>query len=264
MTARPPREWDAHAYHRLGDPQLGWGLRVLERLPLRGDETVLDAGCGSGRLTAHLLARLPRGHVVAVDASAAMLDRARDHLAGEAGRVTLVQADLVSLRLPAPVEGVFSNAVLHHVTDHPAVFRALHDALRPGGRLVAQCGGGPNLARIRGHVAEAAAGDARLAPLRGWPGPWEFADAPTAHARLVAAGFTDVVTAVVPAPVPLGDAHAMGEHLRAITLRSHLARLADDAARAALVDAVLARAAADDPPFTLDHWRLDLDGRRPA
>jgi len=259
-----PREWDAEAYHRLGHPQVAWGLRVLARLPLRGDERVLDAGCGSGRLTAHLLGRLPRGHVVGVDASAAMLARAREHLEPVAGgRLTLVHADLTRLRLPEPVDAVFPNAVLHHVTDHPAAFRALHGVLRPGGRLVAQCGGGPNLARIRAHVRDAADRDARLAPLRGWPGPWEFSDAPTAHARLVGAGFTEVLTAATPAPVRLTGPAAMRDHLRAITLRSHLARLTSEAARDALLDAVVSRAAADRSPFELDHWRLDLDARRP-
>lgn len=264
MTARDaPREWDADEYHRLGDPQLGWGRRVLARLPLEGDETVLDAGCGSGRLTEELLARLSRGRVVAVDASRAMLDRARAHLAAHASRVEFVHADLATLRLARPVDAVFSNAVFHHVPDHPALFRAMHDALRPGGRLVAQCGGGPNLAQVLAHVQGAAARDGRLAPLRGWPGPWEFSGAPVAHARLVAAGFDDVRTAVVPAPVPLDGPDTFRAHLRSITLRSHLARLPDEAAREALLDAVVTRAGADSPPYTLDHWRLDLDARRP-
>ncbi|MFL5957235.1 MAG: class I SAM-dependent methyltransferase, partial [Solirubrobacterales bacterium] len=79
-----PREWDATTYDRVSTPQLEWGLRVLDRLPLRGDERVLDAGCGSGRVTARLAERLPRGHVVAVDASAAMVARAREALPPDA------------------------------------------------------------------------------------------------------------------------------------------------------------------------------------
>ena len=70
-------EWDARTYDRVADPMARWGFAVLERLPLAGDETVLDAGCGSGRVTERLVEGLPRGHVVALDASRAMLDEAR-------------------------------------------------------------------------------------------------------------------------------------------------------------------------------------------
>ena len=54
-------EWDASSYHRLSAPQFSWGRQVIERLRLEGGETVMDAGCGTGRLTALLLERLPRG-----------------------------------------------------------------------------------------------------------------------------------------------------------------------------------------------------------
>ena len=108
------REWDAATYHRVSAPQLDWGRRVLARLPLRGDETVVDAGCGSGRLTAQLLERLPRGRVIAVDASADMLRIGAEHLVPHFGdRVSFVQADLQTLTLPAPADAVFSTATFH-------------------------------------------------------------------------------------------------------------------------------------------------------
>ncbi|CAN5514465.1 hypothetical protein BH18ACT1_BH18ACT1_10740 [soil metagenome] len=68
-----PRDWDAPAYERVSSPQEDWARTVLDRLPLRGDETVLDAGCGSGRVTRLLLERLPDGHVVGVDAAPSMI-----------------------------------------------------------------------------------------------------------------------------------------------------------------------------------------------
>lgn len=259
-----PREWDAAAYHRLSDPQLAWGRRVLERLRPRGDEDVLDAGCGTGRLTAELAAAVPDGTVLAVDASVAMVEEARRTLAHLAPRVRVRVADLRDIVLPEPVDLVVSTAVFHHIPDHPRLFGALLACLRPGGRLVAQCGGGPNLAGVRELVRRAAQDDPRLAALRGWPGPWEFADAPTAAGRLRGAGFVRVRTSVEAAPVPLGGPERFHDHLRAVTLRSHLARLGDDTARAALLDAVTALSAECDPPFTLDHWRLNLEGIRPG
>src|SRR5579863_5919184 len=138
-------DWDASTYDRVADPQARWGAAVLERLPLTGDETVVDAGCGSGRVTQLLAARLPRGRVVALDSSPAMLDEARTRLAA-AGNVTFVHADLLELTPAdldgaAPVDAVFSTATFHWVPDHPRLFSNLAAILRPGGWLVAQCGG---------------------------------------------------------------------------------------------------------------------------
>jgi len=71
------RDWDAATYDRVSAPQVEWARAVLERLPLEGHETVLDAGCGSGRVTQMLLERLPRGHVIAVDSAPSMVEHAR-------------------------------------------------------------------------------------------------------------------------------------------------------------------------------------------
>ena len=81
-----PREWDADGYDALPLPHERWGRRLLDTLPLTGDETVLDVGAGTGRDTAALLGRLPRGRVVAVDGSAAMLTRLRERLRDELAR----------------------------------------------------------------------------------------------------------------------------------------------------------------------------------
>ena len=74
------REWDAETYDEVSQPQFEWGMEVLGRLELRGDEVALDAGCGSGRVTAELAKRLPQGRVIAVDGSEAMIAKARERL----------------------------------------------------------------------------------------------------------------------------------------------------------------------------------------
>src|ERR1700733_8576725 len=107
---QPPcsREWNSAAYHRLSGPQVSWGKKVLSRLRLRGDEVVLDAGCGSGRLTADLLHALPQGRVVGVDLSQNMLNSAREHLESQCGsRLSLVACDLLDL----PFENAFDVIV---------------------------------------------------------------------------------------------------------------------------------------------------------
>ena len=142
-------DWNAASYDKVADPQARWGAEVLARLPLEGDETVLDAGCGTGRVTELLLARLPRGRVVALDASAAMLEQARGRLARFGDQVEYVQADLERpLPIAEPVDAVLSTATFHWVLDHDALFANLAPVLRPGGWLVAQCGGFGNVATL--------------------------------------------------------------------------------------------------------------------
>src|SRR5262245_33124609 len=118
LVAPMTHEWDAQAYDRLSDPQYRWGVRVLERLALRGDETALDAGCGSGRLTALLLERLPHGRVIAVDRSENMLAEARARLAGSDDRVTFVAADLQTYAGDALCDAIVSTATFHWILDH--------------------------------------------------------------------------------------------------------------------------------------------------
>ena len=127
-------EWDARAYHDKSRPHVAWGATVLERLSLRGDEIALDAGCGTGKLTAELLRRLPQGKVIALDRSQNMMDQARDFLGGEfSERVSFVKTDLLEIDLDREVDVIFSTATFHWVLDHPRLFRNLFRALRPGG-----------------------------------------------------------------------------------------------------------------------------------
>ena len=125
-----PREWDAATYDRTSLPQETWGREVVERLDLRGDERVLDAGCGTGRVTAFLVERLPRGEVVAVDGSEAMVAETRRRLGD---RVEAFASDLLELELDRPVDAVLSTATFHWIADHDALFARLHGVLKPGG-----------------------------------------------------------------------------------------------------------------------------------
>jgi trans-aconitate 2-methyltransferase len=258
------REWNAEAYHRVSNPQFEFGIVVLERLPLAGDELVLDVGCGTGRLTEKLLERLPRGTAVGIDLSANMLRVAADYLRPRAGgRIQLVLADASRLPVHGVADAVFSTATFHWVLDHPSLFASVFAALKPGGRFVAQCGGGPNVARLH-HRADALMADPAFAPAFGsWRDPWEFADAETTARRLEAAGFTEIRTSLQPTPVIQPDAEAFSAFITNVICRPYLPYLSDDALRQDFVARLTTAAAADDPPFELDYVRLNIEARRP-
>jgi trans-aconitate 2-methyltransferase len=257
-------EWDAASYHRLSAPQFFWGRQVLERLPLGGDEIVMDAGCGTGRLTAGLLERLPRGRVVAVDRSWNMLEEARAHLAPRFdGRVEFVRADLAGLPFDGVFDGVFSTAAFHWVPDHPRLFDSLYRTLKPGGWLVAQCGGGPNITRLLRRASVLMATEPYAMYFSGWKDRKEFADDRTTAARLRAAGFVGVETCLEPAPTVFSGADEFHEFLTTVNLHAHLARLPAGPLRRRFVDTLTEQAGADDPPYTLDYCRLNIRAHRP-
>ena len=259
-----PREWNATAYHRVAAPQTAWGRRVLSRLTVRGDERVIDAGCGTGRLTGELMESLPNGRLIAIDRSWNMLITARANLRPTFGsRIAYAQVELPRLPFRDWADLVFSTATFHWVPDHPALFRAIFAALRSGGRLFAQCGGGPNLAAAH-RLAEDVMHAEPFAPyFADWTGIWEFATPEITAARLADAGFADVQTSLEAAPTTLADEASYREFVTTVIYNPHLARLPEGRLRQQFIGAITARAAEGDPPFTLDYWRLNLEANRP-
>ncbi|MFB3815562.1 MAG: methyltransferase domain-containing protein [Terriglobales bacterium] len=257
------REWDANSYHRLSDQQFGWGKKVMARVRVRGDETVLDAGCGTGRVTAELLERLPRGHVVALDLSEKMVRSARCELLPRFdGRVSFVVADVQELPFRECFDGVFSTATFHWAKDHPRLFRSLYTALNPGGWLVAQCGGGPNLVRLRQRAWELLKSPQYARFFEDWSDPWEFASPEVTADRLRQAGFVEIETWTEPAGFVLPDAETFKQYLATVTLHRHIERIPQPRLRQEFLDD-MARQASQDPEFTMDYWRLNINAKRP-
>jgi trans-aconitate 2-methyltransferase len=263
--SNPPksREWNAADYHRLSAPQFKWGQRVLGELQLRGDECVLDAGCGTGKLTRILLGNLPRGRVVGLDLSRNMVLHAQQDLRPDFGdQVRFVAADFTALPFRDCFDGIFSTASFHWVRDHEELFCSLYAALRPGGWLHAQCGGGSNLHRLRQRVRSLS----QTAEFSDWlgefPEPWFFSDAESAGARLIEAGFDDVQAGLEEASYAASSSEEFEEYLRTFILHRHLELLPDEGLRAAFVRKLSDLSAEDEAPWTLDYCRLNLRARK--
>jgi len=246
-----PRDWDAATYERLAAPITAMGVDVLDRLVLAGDETVLDAGCGTGNVTRVLLERLPRGRVIAVDGAPSMVEQARELLPPE---VEVRQADLLELALAQPVDAVLSTATFHWILDHDRLFARLHAALMPGGRLVAQCGGHGNVDEIKQAGLDAASEQPFAAHFEGWDGDWMFATPQATEQRLIAAGFSDVWCWLTRVDADPGD--PVG-YLRGICFGSFLARLPEEL-REPFVAAAVQRLP---EPLVIHYVRLNILAR---
>ena len=247
------RDWDAATYDRISGPQQAWAAEQLDHLELAGDEYVLDAGCGSGKITAELVRRVPRGRVYAVDAAPSMV---RHTQAALGDKVTALCQDLAELALPEPVDVVFSNATFHWIPDHDALFAALHRNLRAGGRLLAQCGGRGNIDSFR-RQAEAVAAEEPFAPyFVDWVKPWNYATAEETAARLKRAGFADVSCWLQDRPTTPEEPRSF---ISTVCLVRHLDPLPAEL-RDPFIDRVLERAG---DPLVLEYVRLNMSARRP-
>jgi len=243
------RDWDASSYHRLSVPHEEWARSILDRLPLSGAETVLDAGCGSGRVTGLLIERLPDGQVIAVDGSASMIEKVEEVL--RPGDRALL-ADLTEIELEEEVDKVFSSAVFHWVLDHDLLFRRMRAALRPGGRFAAQCGGAGHIARLR-QVSEGVTAREPFAPyFEGVAEPWNYAGAEETEARLRAADFDEVRCWLQPWTI---EPPQPAEFIGTVCLGHQLDRLPDEL-RDPFVAAVLE---AEPELVRLDYVRLNIE-----
>lgn len=240
--------WDALAYDATSLPQQEWATDVLARLEgIAPDATVLDVGCGTGRVTEALLELVPRGRVLAIDASADMVALARERL-GARAQVWCESA--LDLQLDAPVDAIVSTAALHWVPDHERLWRRLAAALRPGGRLEAQCGGEGNIKRVRDVIENVAR---ELAPALVGFSPWEFASPEQTAHRMRDAGFASTRCWLEDRPVHPDDVELF---VRTSILAAHLERLPQE--RRARFSAAVAAGIR----LPLDYVRLNVSAVR--
>jgi trans-aconitate 2-methyltransferase len=244
----PVKEWDAASYQRVSVPHEEWAQALMERLPLRGDETVLDAGCGTGRVTRMLVERLPAGRVVAVDGSEAMVGKVREVLRP---RDEALVADLTELELAEPADAAVSSAVFHWITDHEALFARMRAALRLGARFEAQCGGKGNIDDFRLLSEEIAAREPYASQLTEFEAPWYYAGPEETEQRLRTAGFDRVKAWLQPWDVVPPDPR---EFLRTLILKPYLELLPSELHERFLDEAM----AAAGKPLTLRYVRLNI------
>jgi trans-aconitate 2-methyltransferase len=258
-------EWDAEEYEAVSAPQTGWGADFLhfflERRGLTGDEAVIDAGCGTGRVTEILLDHLPEGTVLAVDASETMVGAARERFDGDS-RVRVERRDLLSLEVERPVDVIFSTATFHWIRDHERLFERLARGLKPGGQLAAQCGGEGNIALTLAAAGEVMGEERFERFFDGFQEAWYFAGPETTRARLQDAGFEEVETWLHEEHTEFGSVEELARFLRTVVLRTHLAVLPEEE-REPFAAAVAERLAGRER-LIVDYVRLNMLATRSA
>jgi trans-aconitate 2-methyltransferase len=188
--------------------------------------------------------------------------RAAAESLGEVNADSVVCADLSVLPFRAGAfDVVFSTATFHWILNHDRLFREIHRVLCAGGQLEAQCGGGPNLALVHARADALAAGSPFRPYFARWREPWRFASAGETEACLERCGFTSAHCWLEEAPARFTDADHYRAFLETVVMRPYLARLAAPELRHRFLDRLVTMAAADEAPFTLDYWRLNISAK---
>jgi len=263
-------DWNPELYNRFRRYREEPFLAILERLTLRGDESIIDLGCGSGENTVELARRAPKGRALGIDSSAAMIQAAnkvrKDLEPKLKRRVSFREGDVREFDADREYSLVFSNATLQWVPNHREVFKKIFTALVPGGRVVVQMpkndrettqmtilklAGEPPWKELLGPV---------MVPSRSVPGPDHYDN------LLTEIGFAEVKCYDHVFQHPMRNTGDIVEWSRATTLRPFLDVLAEDKHEGFLSVLVqrLNKAYATDGPLILPFRRLFIWARRPT
>ena len=168
-------KWDPADYEKSSSAQYRWAMDLVSRLDLRGDERVLDIGCGDGKITAQLASRLPKGKVLGIDLSRDMIDFARDKYPTETySNLAFQWGDASKLDFNEEFDLVVSFACLHWVKDHLPVLKGIERSLVPSGRVLLQFGGKGNAEELLTITEDLIREDKWSGYFKGFSFPYHF------------------------------------------------------------------------------------------
>jgi trans-aconitate methyltransferase len=138
--------WNAEDYARNSSAQELWANELISKLSLKGNESLLDIGCGNGRITNEIARRLPFGYVIGIDSSESMIELSSKSITNN--NLSFYVMSATDIHLDKKFDIAFSNATLHWVKEHPAVLASLKKHLNPNAKILFQMGGKGNALEI--------------------------------------------------------------------------------------------------------------------
>ena len=242
--------WDARTYDQVSRlVQYRWGKQVLELRKWRGNEIVMDAGCGSGLLTKQLAKKVPRGKVYAVDIDSNMIKQAKNNLQFF-DNVEIMQSSFIDIKLPRKIDVIFSNSALHWVQDYRKAFGNFWKMLKPmnysndstdisvsgninnytagGGQLLIQCGGHGNLQQTITILEQVTHLDQFKEYFTDWKQPWYFAKAEDANKLLQEIGYVNTKVYRSSDSVIFPNYQIYSKFVKTVVMKSYLDHLSQD------------------------------------
>ena len=238
--------WDARTYDQVSRLiQYRWGQKVIKWRKWRGDEIVMDAGCGSGLLTKQLAKQVPRGKVYAVDIDSNMIKQAKNNLQFF-DNVKIIQSSLTDVKLPRKLDVIFSNSALHWIQDHREAFQNFWEMLKPmssndvtdisvsnnsnnttgsSGQLLIQCGGYGNLQEIITILERITHLDRFKERFANWKQPWHFAKAKDTSKLLQEIGYVNAAVYYSDDCVTLPNRRIYSKFVKTVVMKSYLDHL---------------------------------------
>ncbi len=259
--------WDAETYDAVSGTQEKWAKSMIDTRKWTGKENLLDAGCGSGRVTKILSKVITKGKIYAIDNDSNMVKKARENLFG-IDNVEVLQADLLDIGsslIPLKFDVIFSNAVLHWVSDHRQVFSNFSDLLYENGVLLVQCGGYGNLQMAIEVFDKAKALPEFSNYFAKWKNEWNFAKPMDTKIILKELGYRETKVYLTDAPVIFDSKGDYSAYLKTVVLGPYLRHLPSEETRVKFVEAIIAlieKQGSKPKQWTLDYVRLNIFASR--
>jgi trans-aconitate 2-methyltransferase len=257
-------EWNAEIYHEVSVVQEKWGQDVISRDKWIGNEIVMDAGCGTGRVTRILAQKVSKGgRVYAVDIDSNMISHARKNLK-EFENVIVIQSDLTDIKLPRKVDVIFSNAVIHWILDHKTLFKHFWDLLSSKtdndkrAKILVQCGGYGNLTRVYKLMRQIKESAEFKGHFVNWKEPWYFANSDDTEKLLAEIGFTNIDVNLSDGITTFPDSESYSQFIKTVVMKPFLQYLPDDQLKDRYLKLFLDKVEKSGLSWTLDYVRLNI------
>ncbi len=216
--------WDAENYHRVSTVQESWAIELLEKRKMGEYEVVMDAGCGTGRVTETIANAVKRGMVYAVDRDDNMISKAKENLSGFSN-ITFIKSDISEVSLPEKMDLIFSNAVIHWVLDHKKLFSNFWNLLKPNGELLIQCGGKGNLGMVHTILEKLRKSNTFKHYFVDWNNPWNFASPEDIKKTLNDTGFKNTQVQLKKKTAEFENYHEFILFMKTVVMKPYLAYL---------------------------------------